>query len=170
MMKDYKKIACIVLSGAMMISLVACGSSSSKKTAIEAVDADAIKNAYEEIGLEELTWDDYWWDNGTFYIEEDGSKADGTGAEGNNYTWAWYEDEEEARTAYESAVTYLKPYEDEFDCEVVEEDDYSYFTANFEDEYIGYYYAGNCTLVVEVNEGGLDEANEFLSSIGYPEF
>ena len=45
-MKEYKKIACIVLSGAMMISLAACGSSSSKKTAIEAVDADAIKNAY----------------------------------------------------------------------------------------------------------------------------
>jgi len=169
-MKDLKKIACVALSGAMIVSLAACGSSS-KKASVDELTIDQVADAFEGAGFEKLTWDEYWWDANTFYVSDDETKAGATGAdESSNYELEIYDSAEDAQAAYESDTGYIISMAEAYDIDIdnVSEDDYAYLMATEEGEAIGYFWAG--TSVFQVDADDIDEANDILDALGYPTF
>ena len=166
-MINLKKTAAVVMSAAMLMSLAACGGKSSS-TKIKPVEIDDVAKALEDAGLEELTWDDYWWEEGTFCYKEE-NELDGTGADGNSYNFKVFENDEDAREEYDRNTSYIISMAEEYDVDMdkVDKDDYAYLIMTEEDEAIAYYYAGNCCLAITADN--VDEANEVLSSIGWPE-
>lgn len=130
--------------------------------------------ALKALGLTQLTWEDYWWDEGTFYVSDEADELFATDFVGNSYEFEFFGSDEEARSQFDEFTSYFfdpssSSLTSGFTVNTVDEGEFAYITFESDDILFGAYYSGSAVMSVNVVDGNIDEANELLEMLGFPE-
>lgn len=146
-------------------------------TVMSVCSVETVADALELAGMQRLTWAEYWWDPGTFYVSDNGLQISGTGLDGSSFEWDRYATVEEARRRYEETKPYYDSNYAQLNSDLlyinIDNGDYAYVICSTDTgstiQYNALYYYEDTMLAITTNPSELAAMNTFLAAIGYPE-
>lgn len=191
-MKGFKRVMAATLSVAMIAAVTGCS-----KIEFSTIKAKDFAKALEKVDIEELDWDDYWWEDQTYFTasgddvpskyrsDYDGdivAVVDGQGDDGTEYLFLQYEDEDDAHDYFEQIYDLFSDAKEDKEISgsirMSLTDDTGYVLVNGEieidgddvDVYVAVYFVDDIyvsCVSYDADDDVIEEVNTVLDEIGY---